>query len=77
MESSIDYDHLSDVVQPGHVYAVVAPQGNKEGSNYWLAQCVQGKKKITKPMADDDGFMYPTGSIFFFQSWLHYHFTIV
>ena len=37
MESSVDYDRLSDLLQPGHVFAVVAPQGNEERSDYWLA----------------------------------------
>lgn len=30
MESSLEYDHLSDLVYPGHVFAVIAPQGNEE-----------------------------------------------
>ena len=28
---SIDYDHISDLVQPGHIYAVVAPKDNELG----------------------------------------------
>ena len=34
---SIDYDHISDIVQPRHIYAVVAPKDNEWGMDYWLA----------------------------------------
>ena len=43
MESSLEYDRLSDLVHLGHVFAVVALQGNEERSEYWLVQCVQVK----------------------------------
>ena len=70
MESSVDYDRLLDLLQPGHVFAVVAPQGNEERSDYWLARCVQVKHKLTQPMEDDDGFMFPTGSVVVAGTWL-------
>ena len=41
---STDYDHISYLVQPGHIYAVVAPKDNEWGTNYWLARCIRGKK---------------------------------
>ena len=31
------YNHISDLVQPGHIYLVVAPKDNEWGTNYWLA----------------------------------------
>ena len=34
---STNYDHISDLVQPGHIYAVVATKDNEWGTNYWLA----------------------------------------
>ena len=34
---SIDYDHISNLVQPRHIYAVVAPKDNEWGMDYWLA----------------------------------------
>ena len=34
---STDYDHIPDLVQPGHIYAVVAPKDNEWGIDYWLA----------------------------------------
>ena len=46
MESSLEHNHLSDLLQPGYVFALVAPQGNDEKSDYWLACCVRGKQKL-------------------------------
>lgn len=37
---STDYDHISDLVQPGHIYAVVAPKDNEWGTDYWLERCI-------------------------------------
>ena len=37
---STDYDHISDLVRPGHIYAVVAPKYNEWGMNYWLERCI-------------------------------------
>ena len=34
---STDYDHISDLVQPKQIYAVVAPKDNEWGTDYWLA----------------------------------------
>ena len=43
MESSLEHNHLSDLLESGHVFALVAPQGNDEKFDYWLARCVRGK----------------------------------
>ena len=63
MEISLEHNHLSDLVQPGHVFALVAPQGNDEKSDYWLACCVRGKQKLAQLITDDDGFTYPIGLV--------------
>ena len=34
---STDYDNISYLVQPGHIYAVVSLKDNERGRNYWLA----------------------------------------
>ena len=34
---SIDYDHISDILHLGHIYAVVSPKDNEWGMDYWLA----------------------------------------
>ena len=70
MESSLEHNHLSDLLQPVHVFALVAPQGNNEKSNYWLAHCVRGKQKLTQSITDDDGFTYPTSSVVVAGTWL-------
>ena len=33
---STDYDHISNLVQLGHIYAVVSPKDNEWGAYYWL-----------------------------------------
>ena len=37
---SIDYNHILDLVQLGHIYAVVSPKYNEWGTNYWLVRCI-------------------------------------
>ena len=63
MESSLEHNDLSDLLQLGHVFTLVAPQGNDEKSIYLLARCVRGKQKLAQLITDDDGFTYPTGSV--------------
>ena len=60
---STDYDHISDLVQPGHIYVVVAPKDNEWGMNYWLARCIRGKKILNKSLIDDEGNEFPIGSM--------------
>ena len=47
----------------GHVYVVIVPTDNDEQIEYWLARCVEPKKKLICHQVDDDGFEYPIGSI--------------
>jgi len=49
------------------MYIVVAPEGNEEGIEYWLASCVEKKYKLTQPRCDDDEFHYPTSSYIYFS----------
>ena len=49
---------------------MVAPQGNDEKFNYWLAHCVRGKKKLLELITDDDGFTYLTSSVVVVGTWL-------
>ena len=34
---STNYNHISDLVQLGHIYAFVALKDNEWGTDYWLA----------------------------------------
>ena len=54
---------LNRILLAGHVYAVIAPEGNEEQTEYWLARCVETKHKLLTPREDDDGFHYPTGTV--------------
>ena len=60
MESSLEHNHLSNLLQPGHVFALVAPQGNDEKSDYWSAHYVRGKQNLAQLITNDNGFTYPT-----------------
>ena len=46
-----------------HVYDVTSPNDNDELTEYWLARCVEPKKKMIFHQVDDDGFEYPIGSV--------------
>ena len=48
----------------------MAPEGNEENIEYWLARCVERKHKLTSPRCDDDGFEYPIGSVVVVGTWL-------
>jgi len=60
---STDYDHISDLVQPGHIYAVFSPKDIEWGVDYWLARCIQGKKTLYASLIDDEGIEFPIGSM--------------
>ena len=60
---STDYDHILDLVQPRHIYAVFVPKDNEWGTNYWLAQCIRGKKILNKSLIDDEGNEFLIGSM--------------
>ena len=70
MESSLEHIHLSNLLQPGHGFALVALQGNDEKLDYWLAHCVRGKNNLAQPITYDDGFTYPIGSVVVTGTWL-------
>jgi hypothetical protein len=57
------------------VYVVVAPEDNEEQTDYWLARCVQPKKKLICHEVDDDGFEYPIGSVVVVGTWLRKYLT--
>ena len=60
---SINYDHISDLVQPGHIYAVAAPKDNEWGTAYWLERCIRGKKILNGSLIDDEGNEFPISSM--------------
>ena len=70
MDSSLEYNHLQNLFQLGYVFALVAPQGNDDKSDYQLAHYVRGKQNLAQPITDDDGFKYPTSSVVVAGTWL-------
>jgi hypothetical protein len=50
----------------GNVYVVVAPEGNEEETEYWLARYVERKHKLVHSRVDDDKFEYPIGFVVVF-----------
>ena len=58
-----DCDHISDLVQPGHIYVVVAPEDNEWGTDYWLARCIWGKQILNGSLIYDEGNEFPIGLI--------------
>ena len=42
---------------------MVAPKNNEQGSDYWLARCLEGKQTILEPVTDDENIEFPTGSM--------------
>ena len=60
---SIEYDHISDLIHPGYIYAVVTPKDNEWGMDYWLARCIQGKQILNGSLIDDEGNEFPIVSM--------------
>ena len=60
---SIDYDHISYLVQPRHIYAVVSLKDNEWGMNYWLERSIWGKQILNRSLIDDEGNEFPIGSM--------------
>ena len=60
---STDYDHISDLVEPGHIYAVVSLKDNEWGTDYWLERCIQAKQILNRSLIDDEGNEFPIGSM--------------
>ena len=70
MEISLEHNHLSDLLQPRHVFALVAPKVNDDKLDYWLSHCIKGKNKLAQLIIDDDGFTYPIGLVVVAGTWL-------
>ena len=60
---STDYDHITYLLQPRHIYGVASPKNHEWGTYYWLARCIRGKKILNGSLIDDEGNEPPIGSI--------------
>ena len=54
----VDYDDLTDLVDIGDVFAVIAGEDNAEGVEYYLLQCNCTKSKLLNSVIDDCGIDY-------------------
>ena len=107
MDSSIDFDRLSDLVQPGniyiyiyifvisicnfitfnqvffelmttfctfvtagHVFVVIAPEENEEGTDYYLCRCVEAKQILDHSVIDGEGLEYHVSAVVVISTWL-------
>ncbi|XP_059067302.1 uncharacterized protein LOC131858197 [Cryptomeria japonica] len=66
----MDFDHVSVLVDSGHVYAIVAEENNEEGTNYFLCHYVEPKRKLTTTIVYGEGIEYPIGSVVMTGTWL-------
>ena len=57
-------------VTTGHVFAVIAPEDNEEGTNYHLCHCVQAKQKLDHSVIDGEGLEYHVGAVVITDTWL-------
>ena len=60
---STDYDHISNLVELGHIYAVVALKDNEWCTDHWLERCIRGRQILNRSLIDDEGNGFPIGSM--------------
>ena len=54
----------------GHVFTVIALEGNEEGKNYYLCHCVQAKQKLDHSVIDGEGLEYHVSVVVVTSTWL-------
>jgi len=59
----VDYDDLTDIMEIGDVFAVIAGEDNDEGVDYYLLQCNSIKSKLVDSIVDDYGIDYSRGDM--------------
>ena len=59
----VDYDDLTDIIEIGDVFAVIAREDNDEGIDYYLLQCNSVKSKLVDSIVDDYNIDYSRGDI--------------
>ena len=58
-----DYNELTDVMQIGDVFAVIAEEGNEEEVDYYLLLCTKTKHSLEASIMDDYGIDYSRGDM--------------
>ena len=60
----VDYDELTDLVDIGDVFVVIAWEDNAKGVEYYLFQCNCTKLKLLSNVIDDYGIEYTRDDMF-------------
>ena len=54
----------------GHIFVVIAPEDNEEGTYYYLCRCVQAKQKLDHLVIDGEGLEYHVSAVVVTGIWL-------
>ena len=54
----------------GHIFVVIAPEDNEEGTTYYLCHFVQAKQKLDHSVIDGEGLEYHIGAMVVTGTWL-------
>ena len=57
-------------VTAGHLFAIIAPEDNEEGTDYYLCHCVEAKKKLDHSVIDGEGLEYHVDAVVVTSTWL-------
>ena len=57
-------------ITAGHIFVVIAPEDNEEGTYYYLCGCVQAKQKLDHSIIDGEGLEYHIGAVVLTDTWL-------
>ena len=57
-------------VTAGHVFVVIAPEDNEEGTYYYLCHCVEAKQKLDHSVIDGEGLEYHVNAVVVIGTWL-------
>ena len=57
-------------VTEGHIFAIITPEDNEEGTNNYLCHCVQAKQKLDHSIIDGEGLEYHVGAVVVTGTWL-------
>lgn len=62
-QRSVDHDSLTDYLQEGDVFAVIASENNEEHVDYYLLRCTRAKCTLTADVTDDYGHLFERHSV--------------
>ena len=57
-------------VTTGHIFAIIAPKDNEEGTYYYLCHCVEAKQNLDHSVIDGEGLEYHVSAVVVTNTWL-------